>query len=1031
MAELVRQGSRFREIDDYLREVIELPAAIAAQYAESLVAEGYDTVALVDDLSSDELKADFGFKTGHAKRVEKSQRQRGVGRFAPQAGGALRLAEPEPELSPRPEEAAPAGNKLADGSTVTILDGEENFLGRGASGIVRRGIMAPGGGGAAQDVACKMLAPGATEREHQNFFKEYEIAMQAAAQCNRAARTHGCFRHDGSLCLVMKMYARSLLDVLQPPKDAPAGAARVPLAVRVALEYGMQIAAGLAQLHAVHIKVGDLKPGNLLLDEANSLVIADFGISAVASSSIVSTKSAATGGTPAYMSPEQLDTDLGDATSQVDIWAWGCIMYEMLAGHTPWHGKNPHQIMADVIVKRKRLEVPADAKLPPEVRALIEGCFEFSAAERPSAAHIADVLTAALTLGAASLSAQQPGSPTYDLAHTLLHNTWVKKEEHVLHDVVQVHEVSNPRLRARYDEYKASISPPRQPDGVANGNELQVFHGCTAVAMDVDNPDSIVQTGFLKKYWKTSAGDWQRFGPGFYFGQQASKSHDYPLPEMRALAYGTHKRCMLLCKVARGKAYRTQENIDTLKGQAPEGFDSVHGDAREAGDLNYDEIVVYEEAAVLPFAIVEYTFTKIDPLAAGGNSTAGLRGSLGLSASAGLLTTGTGASAGVPASSTTAGEGAEVGVVRRLSRVAVAGMVLQDKQQQLGADIAAEMALHGIEVHVWQPPELACLSCSPKRCTCAGCPPTSPGEFSKRKVSEALARAEAWMLSGPQRGTDAQAQEAWGTDQSEPEPEEVGKPSTSGLVAEPRFLAAESLVTGHDSPAELVHGCDLIIENLADLLEVKREFFGSITSTVEEGTFMTSTTSTAKFNLDDITQGAATTATCGTVHGVRFLLGKAGSSAWTTVGTRAVEITSAQAAMGDSGQDKGELQELAVLLACAGKVAVFPRRNKKKRGFDVLCKSKLPLSHGGVKVAGRLQWRPDACVLCAGTALAGHHASQLFVCRSCTRDHSADVVVCSDDVAQTMLAHHGGGGGDGGGERPRASLGSIDKEQPA
>ena len=260
------------------------------------------------------------------------------------------------------------------------------------------------------------------------------------------------------------------------------------------------------------------------------------------------------------------------------------------------------------------------------------------------------------------------------------------------------------------------------------------------------------------------------------------------------------------------------------------------------------------------------------------DGTAGLRGSLGLSGSAGLLTTGTGASAGVPASSTTAGEGAEVGVVRRLSRVAVAGMVLQDKQQQLGADIAAEMALHGIEVHVWQPPELACLSCSPKRCTCAGCPPASPGEFSKRKVSEALARAEAWMVSGPQRDTDAQAQEAWGTDQSEPEPEEAGNPSTSGLVAEPRFLEADLLVTGYDSPAELVHGCDLIIENLADLLEVKREFFGSITSTVGDGTFMTSTTSTAKFNLSDIT-GAVTTAGCGTVHGVRFLLGKAGSSA--------------------------------------------------------------------------------------------------------------------------------------------------------
>ena len=64
---------------------------------------------------------------------------------------------------------------------------------------------------------------------------------------------------------------------------------------------------------------------------------------------------------------------------------------------------------------------------------------------------------------------------------------------------------------------------------VPNGNELLTFHGCAPEAMDVGNPDSIVQTGFLKKYWKSSAGDWQRFfGPGFYFGLQASKAHERP-----------------------------------------------------------------------------------------------------------------------------------------------------------------------------------------------------------------------------------------------------------------------------------------------------------------------------------------------------------------------------------------------------------------------------------------------------------------------------------------------------------------------
>ena len=94
------------------------------------------------------------------------------------------------------------------------------------------------------------------------------------------------------------------------------------------------------------------------------------------------------------------------------------------------------------------------------------------------------------------------------------------------------------------------------------------------------------------------------------FGHQSSKSHEYPLPEMYRIGPGEHVKKMILCKVARGKIYKTPDNYDTLQGAAPEGCDSVHGDATEKGSLKYDELVVYKEEAVLPFAIVEYSFTK-------------------------------------------------------------------------------------------------------------------------------------------------------------------------------------------------------------------------------------------------------------------------------------------------------------------------------------------------------------------------------------------------------------------------------------
>ena len=90
-------------------------------------------------------------------------------------------------------------------------------------------------------------------------------------------------------------------------------------------------------------------------------------------------------------------------------------------------------------------------------------------------------------------------------------------------------------------------------------------------------------------------------GPGFYFALQASKSHEYPPREMQALLPGTHSRSMLLCKVAKGKVFRSERNMDALT-QPPDGFHSVLGVATEEGPLNYDELVVYDEAAILPCA---------------------------------------------------------------------------------------------------------------------------------------------------------------------------------------------------------------------------------------------------------------------------------------------------------------------------------------------------------------------------------------------------------------------------------------------
>lgn len=109
-----------------------------------------------------------------------------------------------------------------------------------------------------------------------------------------------------------------------------------------------------------------------------------------------------------------------------------------------------------------------------------------------------------------------PGTEAWTHADSLLQNTWVKRDAYEFLELLSVQEVDAPVLRKRYETYKESL---RALDGstLPNGNEQLVFHGCAADAIP-----SILANGFQQRFWKSAAGDWQRFGPGFYFALQVS-----------------------------------------------------------------------------------------------------------------------------------------------------------------------------------------------------------------------------------------------------------------------------------------------------------------------------------------------------------------------------------------------------------------------------------------------------------------------------------------------------------------------------
>src|SRR2546430_17512474 len=106
------------------------------------------------------------------------------------------------------------------------------------------------------------------------------------------------------------------------------------------------MASALSYAHAHQVVHRDVKPEKILLHEGEAMV-ADFGI-ALAVNAAASQRATQTGfavGTPEYMSPEQ---GAGERTldARSDVYSLGCVLYEMLAGESPYTGPTDHALIA-------------------------------------------------------------------------------------------------------------------------------------------------------------------------------------------------------------------------------------------------------------------------------------------------------------------------------------------------------------------------------------------------------------------------------------------------------------------------------------------------------------------------------------------------------------------------------------------------------------------------------------------------------------------------------------------------------------
>ncbi|MFD0689445.1 serine/threonine-protein kinase [Actinomadura fibrosa] len=203
-----------------------------------------------------------------------------------------------------------------------------------------------------------------------------EASVTAGLQHPGVPAVHDAGTYPDGLFLVMEMIeGATIADVI---------AEQGPLPVAWAAAVAAQVCSVLAVAHERAVVHRDIKPQNLMLTPEATVKVLDFGVAAVMDAAGVPriTRTGEVVGTPAYMAPEQLRSE--PATPRTDLYALGCVLYEMLAGAPVFTATSPHALTF------KHLEEPPAPlrrpDLPPELARLVGRLLAKDASLRPGGA---------------------------------------------------------------------------------------------------------------------------------------------------------------------------------------------------------------------------------------------------------------------------------------------------------------------------------------------------------------------------------------------------------------------------------------------------------------------------------------------------------------------------------------------------------------------------------------------------------------------------------------------------------------------
>lgn len=227
-----------------------------------------------------------------------------------------------------------------------------------------------------RDVALKFLPAhlSASEDDKARFIQEAKAA--ATLDHPNICTVHSIEEHNSRLFIVMQLVDGQLL------RDRMNN-----LSQKQALEFGIQIAEGLAAAHDKGIVHRDVKPENIMVRKDGIVQIMDFGLAKLKGVSRL-TKEGSTVGTAGYMSPEQIQGEEADHRS--DIFSLGVLLYEMLTGHLPFKGVHETAMAYEIVNVDATPMSAAKQGIDPELDRIVLECLEKEPSERyQSAAEIA------------------------------------------------------------------------------------------------------------------------------------------------------------------------------------------------------------------------------------------------------------------------------------------------------------------------------------------------------------------------------------------------------------------------------------------------------------------------------------------------------------------------------------------------------------------------------------------------------------------------------------------------------------------